>query len=421
MLKYGIASDLVFSQHDVMRDLALYLGRKNRPPSERTRLLMPQKGKRIPMDWQSEGAPLAAQIISISTGAMMEQDWPPMLAFPFAEALLLYVDGDAYQLPPFVQSMRKLKVISIISTKKVNSIVGYLGGLSHLQSIHMEKVALITPATTHTLEKLRIMDVSVQAANKQFSRLESPNLASVVIRGDVYNDMHLYGHLCQLSSLQVLDLCGCRVLELPKELGYLTNLVYLGLRDCNYLKELPASLCKLQCLEVLEIGGAECLQELPENLGQLSALKELYLTHCWFIRELPESFGNLSNLRMLDLNFCSFLGHLPSTFGQLSRLKCLSLEDCSTLRSLPESFGVLSCLEYLSLKDGRSMKDLPVSFGQLWRLKQLDLSGAMQLETLPENFGQLLCLEVLSLRGCCRLRRLPVRFGQLWRLKQLDL
>lgn len=68
-LEHGSAPDLIFSQHDVMRDLALYLGRNNRPLSQRTRLLMPQQGRNIPMKWQSV-EPLAAQIISINTGPL---------------------------------------------------------------------------------------------------------------------------------------------------------------------------------------------------------------------------------------------------------------------------------------------------------------------------------------------------------------
>lgn len=400
-LEYGSAPALFFSQHDVMRDLALYLGRKNHPPSQRTWLLMPQKERSIPMNWQSV-EPLAAQIISISTGAMMEQDWPPALAFPFAEALLLNFDGKAYHLPPFVQSMCKLKVLFIRSSKRLKSITlsGSLEGLSQLQSIDMENIALITPDTTPKLERLRLKARDVAGA---LSILQLP------------------GRCCQLRSLQILSLFRCyKLYKLPKELGNMTNLVCLCLRSCHGLRALPASLCKLQCLEFLDMSSCDRVVELPEKLGQLNALKELCLKSCYGLRNLPESLGNLSNLKMLDLHKCLELRQLPRTFGQLVALKKLDLGACMHLQGLPENFGMLRSLEDLSLAACSEVKQLPQNFGLLSNLKRLDLSKCSQLKHLPESFVQLSSLETLILHSS-EIEMLPPNFGKLTCLKLLSL
>ncbi|GLJ19886.1 hypothetical protein SUGI_0360350 [Cryptomeria japonica] len=66
-ISYGCASELFFSQHDVMRDLALYLGCQDSIVHTK-RLLMPGKKHCLPGEWEFfRDRQFNAQIVSIHT------------------------------------------------------------------------------------------------------------------------------------------------------------------------------------------------------------------------------------------------------------------------------------------------------------------------------------------------------------------
>lgn len=63
---YGNASELYFSQHDVMRDLAIYLGSQD-SIVHRKRLFMPRKELSLPGEWEMlNDRPFNAQVVSNS-------------------------------------------------------------------------------------------------------------------------------------------------------------------------------------------------------------------------------------------------------------------------------------------------------------------------------------------------------------------
>ena len=65
---YGSASELYFSQHDMMRDLALYLASQD-SIVHRKRLIMPKKENNFPRKWELlKDQAFDAQIVSIPTG-----------------------------------------------------------------------------------------------------------------------------------------------------------------------------------------------------------------------------------------------------------------------------------------------------------------------------------------------------------------
>jgi len=67
-IDYESSSELYFSQHDVMRDLALYLASQDSMVC-RKRLLMPKKEDNFPRKWELlKDQTFNAQVISIHTG-----------------------------------------------------------------------------------------------------------------------------------------------------------------------------------------------------------------------------------------------------------------------------------------------------------------------------------------------------------------
>ena len=80
-----------------------------------------------------------------------------------------------------------------------------------------------------------------------------------------------------------------------------------NLSGCQNLETLPESICQLQSLQELNLGWCENLKIPPESICHLQNLQTLYLNGCENLETLPESIGQLSNLRELNLNGCENL------------------------------------------------------------------------------------------------------------------
>jgi len=110
------------------------------------------------------------------------------------------------------------------------------------------------------------------------------------------------------TNLEILDLVGNQLTEIPESIGNLTNLEWLGL-DKNQLKKLPQWIGNLTNLKVLNLSNNQ-LTELPESIGNLTNLQWLYLMGNQ-LTKLPESIGNLTNLEELYLDRNNWKKRVP--------------------------------------------------------------------------------------------------------------
>ncbi|GLJ19861.1 hypothetical protein SUGI_0359960 [Cryptomeria japonica] len=254
-ISYGCASEMFFWQHDVMRDLALYLGCQD-DIFYRKRLLMPRKEDNLPGEWElCKDRPFNAQIVSIHTGSMAENEWKwNGMNLPESEALVLHFSAREYFLPPFLKTMKKLKVLIVCN---LGSHRATLKGLDALSS----------------LTQLRCLRLE--------SDLEELPLA-----------------ICHMPSAQRWSVTNCHLVEmLPHNLGSLSSIRMLRLSALPALKELPTSIGKLEQLEYLDISLCEGLKDLPDEVGQLKKLKEFDMTECSRLRRLPKTVCGLSSLK----------------------------------------------------------------------------------------------------------------------------
>ncbi|KAH9297959.1 hypothetical protein KI387_029641 [Taxus chinensis] len=336
-ISYGCAYELSFSQHDVMRDLALRLASQ-----DSKRLFMPRKEDNIPMKWLTlKDQSSKAQIVSIHTGAMDEKQWCE-IDFSEAEALILCFAASEYGLPPFLQRMLKLKVLLLCNYNSKRTTLKGLASIHYLtqiKSVHLERL-IVPPLYEYctswmTLEKLSIC----------------------LCEG--------LGNMAGLDNEQGLDF------QFPK-------LVEMNLDHCSDLEELPFKICNLTSLQRLSTTNCHLLHKLPDDLGNLRLLRVLRLSACPSLAMLPVSICNLGQLEYLDISLCRFLKDLPKDFNQLLNLKILDMRECSGLRQLPKSLGKLKSLRCVICDE---------KTGRQWLSIKASAMPGLTLEVVEECFN----------------------------------
>ncbi|KAK1316248.1 putative disease resistance protein [Acorus calamus] len=327
---YSSFSEISVTQHDCLRDLALYMSNRE-PPNQRRRLIMPRRENGLPKDWErGVDHPFEAKVVSVHTGEMKESDWFHM-DFPKAEVLILNFSSSEYFLPPFIASMSKLKSLVInnhgTSSARLHNLSVFTS-MNGLRSLWLEKITIPPmPRTTIPLKRLRRISLVLCEVNES-------------LQGSKVDLQALFPQLVDLNVDHCIDLAG-----------------------------LPPSICRLGCLENLSITNCHDLQELPNQLGDLNSLRILSVSACPCLDRLPRSISQLSRLKYLDISQCVNLLDLPEGLGQMTSLEKIDMRECSEIRSLPlsvislRSLGHVVCNEdmaFLWKEVGKAIAELRV-------------------------------------------------------------
>ncbi|KAL1538233.1 putative disease resistance protein RGA1 [Salvia divinorum] len=131
--------------------------------------------------------------------------------------------------------------------------------------------------------------------------------------------------ICRLYFLQSLLLSGCKLTEIPREIGNLVHLRRLDLSWNRELKELPESMYSLVELRSLSLEGCS-RKEIQKEIGNLVQLRELDLSWNWELKELPESICSLVELQILKIKGTD-INCFPEALGELSNLSRLELPE----------------------------------------------------------------------------------------------
>jgi disease resistance protein RPS2 len=240
-------------------------------------------------------------------------------------------------------------------------------------------------------------------------------------------------------KLRVLDLSRGHFDSLPEELGYLNNLIFLSLNDCNRLQTLPATVGKLHMLKYLNI---ECcwLLVVPCELFGLTSLQALHLswtkeTSAGMVRaetlghEYPTTTVLSKNVwgkvSLTELSISAIMERkveLPHNMSALTNLKLLRLEvEVETLPAeMPYWFKQLQKLE---LVDNWSLHYLPSTFTHPAAFPSLITFKLYVCECLLEfpevHEGALPQLRTLELNRCSSFRTLPLSLEALTNLRKL--
>ncbi|KAF3790614.1 putative disease resistance protein [Nymphaea thermarum] len=333
----GSFSSLSVTQHDVLRELAIH---KSKVESPITRLIMENREDNIPETWTREkDRTIHAKLVSINTGKMKSSDWPD-LDLPNAEVLILNFSATSYCLPPFLQSMKNLKVLLVAnhgSNRAELDGLSLLSYLNKLKRVMFRKISL--PA-----EPLHMVEEGSRLWSRVWKFVKSVISITMGASPEPPQDLHKL-------SLVLCDVC--HLLHIPS--------LFLSVRDleidyCTDLGELPDTICHISSLEKLSITNFPDLLRLPESIDKLSKLKVLRLQACGTLKCLPQSISQLSELRFLDISYCSSLGAFPEGMEILRRLEKIDMRSCSGIEELPPPLVQMECLtKVICDEDGSSL------------------------------------------------------------------
>ncbi|PKA54312.1 putative disease resistance protein [Apostasia shenzhenica] len=335
---YSSYSELSVTQHDILRDLALYLSNRD-PLKNRKRLIMPKREDRLPKDWErNNDVPFEAQIVSIHTGEMSKFDWLTIHC-PKAEVLIMNFSASTYALPSFIRTMPNLKVLVLINygvSSAMLTSLSVFATMHNLQSLWFEKITLPPlPGSSAPLQNLRKISLV----------------------------------LCELKGTNTAFM-----LNLPSTFPRLSH---LAIDHCMNLCELPSSLCEMSSLENLSISNCHDLQELPAKLGKLSSLQILRVYACPELKKLPNSICRLKKLKYLDISQCINLKGLPDEFGDLMSLEKIDMRECLQLREIPRSFTSLKALIHVVCDEETAL---------LWKGRENDIPE-LQVQVVEESYN----------------------------------
>jgi hypothetical protein len=158
--------------------------------------------------------------------------------------------------------------------------------------------------------------------------------------------------VCQLPSLQVLELDGTKQLEtLPSQISQLTSLQHLSL-SWNGIKSLPTQLGLFTQLHTLNLYWCDSLNNISTELEHLTNLIELRLFRTTQINRFPLKMKNWIKLEVLVLDSLN-IETIPSEVWMMTKLREISFSD-NKLSFIPSELYCLSNLTYLDLSSIKS-------------------------------------------------------------------
>ncbi|MDP8566767.1 leucine-rich repeat-containing protein kinase family protein [Methylophilus aquaticus] len=174
--------------------------------------------------------------------------------------------------------------------------------------------------------------------------------------------------------------------------GKLAAVKHLKL-SCNLTQFPPQIFDLADSLEVLDLSG-NALSDLPRDLNRLKKLRILFCSNNQFTH-LPEVLGQCAHLSMIGFK-ANRIKHIPESAIPTRTLRWFIVTD-NALTSVPNTLGECAKLQKLMLA-GNQLTTLPNSLARCHALELLRIS-ANQFETLPDFLFDLPKLTWLAYAG----------------------
>ncbi|CDP11033.1 unnamed protein product [Coffea canephora] len=183
---------------------------------------------------------------------------------------------------------------------------------------------------------------------------------------------------------------------IPPELGNLSFLVWLNVRNNSFHGHLPPELSRLHRLKYINLASNDFEGEFPSWLGCLSAVWYINFEHNRFSGSLSGRLSNLTKLEVIGLGDNFFTGNLSEEFSALPKLRVLEIQYNQLVGPLPWALFNLSSLQTIAFTNNSLSGYLPTRIcDYLPQLQGLYLSW--NYFEVPQEVGNLSKLEVIQL------------------------
>ncbi|KAH9726913.1 ADP-ribosyl cyclase/cyclic ADP-ribose hydrolase [Citrus sinensis] len=400
-------ADKLLQMHDILQEMGREIVRQEseKQPGKRSRLWDPKEIRRVLKQKKLSNLgkekrlvfPHLSRISSVSVLCLLRA--AKVLEFPQISGKItrLYLDQSAIEeVPSSIECLTDLEVLDLRGCKRLKRISTRFCKLRSLVDLFLFGCLNLErfPEILEKMEHLKRINLDGTAIPELPSTFENLPGLEVLFVDDCSKLDKLPDNIGNLESLDYISAAGSAISQLPSSVADSNALRILDFSRCKGLVSLPRSLLLgLSSLGLLHIRNC-AVMEILQEIACLSSLTGLHLSGNNF-ESLPASIKQLSQLSSLDLKDCKMLQSLPEL---PLCLKSLDLMDCKILQSLP---ALPLCLESLALTGCnmlRSIPELPLC------LKYLNLEDCNMLRSLPELS---LCLQSLNARNCNRLRSLP--------------
>ncbi|XP_031285373.1 LRR receptor-like serine/threonine-protein kinase EFR [Pistacia vera] len=210
----------------------------------------------------------------------------------------------------------------------------------------------------------------------------------------------LPSQLGNLSFLATIDIKNNSFYgSLPEELTQLRRLKYLSFSYNRLSGELPASIFdNLPNLQSVNLHENMFQGKIPSTLSKCQILQYLYLSFNYFTRAIPKEIGNLTQLKWVYLGSNKLQGEIPKELGNLAEVEILSFSNNSLIGTIPSLLFNLSSLIYTDFSNNSLIGSLPDNMCQyLPNLEGLYVSHNQLTGPIPNSLGQCTMLRFVSL------------------------
>ena len=126
-------------------------------------------------------------------------------------------------------------------------------------------------------------------------------------------------------------------LTIPSEIGLLTSLIHLELKQIELTGSIPSDIGLLNQLTYLELWQIGLTGSIPSSIGNLVQLTTLKVDNNELNGTIPFEIQSLTNLQSLDFQGNSFVGTIPDSVISLTNLIMFALFDNEFEGSLPDA------------------------------------------------------------------------------------
>ncbi|CAE7665709.1 MIK2 [Symbiodinium sp. CCMP2592] len=209
--------------------------------------------------------------------------------------------------------------------------------------------------------------------------------------------------------------------SIPVELGNLTALRVLNLRENQLTGEIPTQIGSLVHLRNLFLSDNNLAGHIPSEMGHMASLTLLDLSHNKLTGRIPPEVGNMTDLVTLHLSGNRLTGPIPMTISRLISLQYLRLSDNNLTGPIPPVIGRLTALQELLLTHNQLAGPIPSEIGDVVSLRHLRLSGNKLAGWIPPEVGKMTNLLTLGLARNKLSGPIPRTIGRLTALAYLNL